>query len=543
MKKFFAVLFLLICTIVNAAVDSGSGIVPGVYIVKKRSAYSSLKLGAGVNILSSQKSDRSKYVRVEIDDENKDAVLAEINSNPLVELVAPQMFYRVHAVPNDPGYSSQWYLATPNGGIGADKAWETYSSGNNTVIAVIDTGVDWTHPDLYVNVWKNTSEINNNGVDDDGNGYVDDYIGYDFVDMSQYAFSGTDPEEDYYTKDNDPMDVYGHGTHVSGIAAAPINNGVGIVGVAHGAKIMCLRAGFSYFGGGSLENGAIAEAIDYAVANGADVINMSFGSYLSDGVISTAIAAAASSGVILVASAGNDDTTTLSYPASYPGVVAVGATDATGLPASFTNYNTSGNAYVDVAAPGVNIYSTLPGNSYASWQGTSMSAPVVSGLFALLKSASPTLNKTELETYVVATANTDSYGGSKNLGSGIVNAFKVLDARGVVSTQNNSSITTGNTGISDAYFAPNPVNLKEYSSATIYFTTDTDISSWTMNIYNSRGRKVRSLSGGYSIMGVAYDCKDDDGYVLPSGVYYVITKINDLLGRSHVVKKKLVIVN
>lgn len=542
MKKILIVLFVLFSVSVNAAIDSGSGIVPGVYIVKKKSASFTLKTGANVSFLSSQKADSSKYVRIKIDESNKDQVLTELNANPLVDIVAPQMFYKTH-VPNDSGYSNQWYLPSPNG-IGADITWENYSSGNGVVIAVIDTGVDYNHVDLKANVWKNSGELQWNGVDDDGNGYIDDYIGYDFVDMSGYIFSGDNPEEDYNTKDADPMDVFGHGTHVAGIAAAPINNSVGIVGVAHEAKIMCLRAGFSYGGNGSLENGAIAEAIDYAVDNGADIINMSFGSYSTDGIISTAIANASANGVVLVASAGNDNTSIKSYPAAYPGVIGVGANDATKLPASFTNYNASPNYYVDISAPGVNIYSTLPGNSYAAWQGTSMSAPVISGVAALLMSAGTTLNKTEVETYLITTANTDAYVAAAGyIGSGIVNSYKVLNAHGAVAIPVTTNTTTGPSGLLHAAFAPNPVDLKEHSVATFYMSSDTDISSWTMKIYNSRGRKIRSLNGGAVIIGVTYDCKDEDGFLLPSGVYYVIVEINDVLGRNQVVKKKLVIVN
>ena len=250
--------------------------------------------------------------------------------------------------------------------------------GKGTVVAVIDTGVDYTHKDLADNIWVNEGEIPGNGIDDDGNGYVDDVHGVDFVEG-----------------DSDPMDEHGHGTHVAGIIAMTPGNGGG-VGVAYGAKIMCVRAGQA---NGSFASTDIAKAIKYAADNGADVINMSFGgtgrSYLVESALQDAFPSC-----VLVAAAGNDGLPTTDakqagylftediYPAGYKYVIGVMATDNNKSLAYFSNWDFkegSGCEY-EMAAPGVGIYSTLPGNRYACWSGTSMATPNVAAAAAILRS-------------------------------------------------------------------------------------------------------------------------------------------------------------
>lgn len=250
--------------------------------------------------------------------------------------------------------------------------------GKGTVVAVIDTGVDYTHKDLADNIWVNEGEIPGNGIDDDGNGYVDDVHGVDFVEG-----------------DSDPMDEHGHGTHVVGIIAMTPGNGGG-VGVAYGAKIMCVRAGQA---NGSFASTDIAKAIKYAADNGADVINMSFGgtgrSYLVESALQDAFPSC-----VLVAAAGNDGLPTTDakqagylftediYPAGYKYVIGVMATDNNKSLAYFSNWDFkegSGCEY-EMAAPGVGIYSTLPGNRYACWSGTSMATPNVAAAAAILRS-------------------------------------------------------------------------------------------------------------------------------------------------------------
>ena len=278
----------------------------------------------------------------------------------------------------DPLYDQQWHLDAAN--IPAAWQWLSdngYEAGGSSdvVVAVIDTGVDYTHPDLATNMWVNPAEFNGSaGVDDDGNGYVDDIYGANVV-SNQHS--------------GDPQDDHGHGTHVAGIIAAQAENGIGGVGVAYNTQIMALKAA-QY--SGVLSSSDIAEAIYYAVEKGADVINMSFGGYARSQVEEDALAVAFGQAV-LVAAAGNDGVVNLPclgrdmYPAAYNWVLGVMASTSGGGKASFSNYDCiphDSHEY-ELMAPGVDIWSTLPGEQYAAWDGTSMAAPVVSGIAALAR--------------------------------------------------------------------------------------------------------------------------------------------------------------
>jgi hypothetical protein len=283
----------------------------------------------------------------------------------------------------DPDFDRQWYLSE----LHMQDIWQDYAEmgltpGMETVVAVIDTGVDYTHPDLIPSMWVNTAELNGlPGVDDDGNGYVDDVYGVSTV-------GGTNDHT------GDPMDDHGHGTHVAGIIAMAAGNRQGGAGAAYGAKIMAIKAGQAT---GSFSDTDIAEAIRYAAANGADVINMSFGGYGHSFLVEEALQDAFGS-CVLVASAGNDGIPTSdappeflqkadTYPAGYSYVLGVMASDQDGNLASFSNWDYYGdlNAEYELTAPGVDIFSTLPGGQYALWSGTSMAAPVVSAAAAVLR--------------------------------------------------------------------------------------------------------------------------------------------------------------
>ncbi len=290
---------------------------------------------------------------------------------------------------NDPLMGDQWHLDAAN----IKEAWAYLESidkpaggSESIVVAVIDTGVDYNHPDLSANMWVNTQEIPGNGVDDDNNGFVDDIHGASVVSES-YSHSG------------DPDDDHGHGTHVAGIIASTGANGVGGVGVAYNSKIMAIKAA-QY--SGTLTTADIAEGIYYAVDNGADVINMSFGGYGRSQVEEDALVLAYSQAV-LVAAAGNDGRPNEPlcrgapmYPANYAWVLGVMA--RTEFPnakgdylAGFSNWDckkSNGNEY-ELMAPGAAVWSTLPGDSYSAWSGTSMAAPVVAGIAALARTRWP----------------------------------------------------------------------------------------------------------------------------------------------------------
>ncbi len=275
----------------------------------------------------------------------------------------------------NPMLANQWALYR----CGIQQSWEWLQENGkhpggdaSIVVAVIDTGVDFTHGDLRDNMWVNEKETAGDGRDNDGNGYVDDYYGVDIV-----AGRGNG------------MDDHGHGTHVAGVIAA-VNNLQGTVGVAFNTKIMSVKAGMS---SGYFTQDAIAKAILYAYENGADVINMSFGGTASSIAVQDALAKAYTR-CVLVASAGNDGApneglfAVPNYPAAYPYVLGVMSVDKNGVESAFSNYDAAAfnGVEYEVYAPGEDIVSTIPGDRYATWSGTSMAAPLVSGMAALLRS-------------------------------------------------------------------------------------------------------------------------------------------------------------
>jgi parallel beta-helix repeat protein len=283
--------------------------------------------------------------------------------------------------PNDANYTQQWAHQM----IESDYAWNTTRGDSRVVIAIVDSGVDYNHPDLATNIWNNTDEIPNNGADDDDNGYADDVRGWDF-----------------FNNDSNPMDTYGHGTHCAGIVAAVTNNTIGVSGVSWYSTIMPIRVGDEY----ELPYSAIAEGIEYAANNGANIISMSFGGSYRSKVTYEAMKQAYEKGVLLVAAAGNDQSRIKTYPAAYDEVVAVAATDQNDYPAYFTNF---GN-WVEVAAPGVNILSTMSNMSrffeypYCNMSGTSMACPYVAGVAALTWSRFPNMTRDQVRYQLRRTA-------------------------------------------------------------------------------------------------------------------------------------------
>ncbi len=268
--------------------------------------------------------------------------------------------------PDDPKYPQQWYLES----INADRAWERAWGNPGITVAVIDTGINYLHPDLKGNMWINEDEIPDNGIDDDGNGYVDDYYGYDFV-----------------NGDGNPMDDNGHGTFVAGIIASQINNSLGVAGIAQ-VKIMALKVLGS---DGTGYESDLAEAIYYAVENGADIISMSLGGSEYIELLENACNDAWNSNVLLVAASGNDGSE-IDYPARFGSVIAVGSIDENNKLSSFSDYGRE----QEIVAPGENILSTYPGGSYKSLSGTSASTPQVSGVAALILSMNPDLSNRDI---------------------------------------------------------------------------------------------------------------------------------------------------
>ena len=280
---------------------------------------------------------------------------------------------------DDPLYSSQSNITTVN----IDDVWDQYTTGDGSqVVAILDTGGDYTHPDLEANTWINTAELNGvEDYDDDGNGYVDDIRGWDFINL-----------------DNAPLDDNMHGTHVAGIVGAVGNNGIGIAGAAWNVKLMHIKV-FQSTGVGSSQT--IAEGVEYAYMNGATILNMSFGSYAESATLKLALEMAYSS-AMLVAAAGNNRVPigpcTICaplYPAAYNYIL--GVEDRPRPPLGYTNFDQDGPIYTryqnllnyELAAPGTGIMSTIPGGGYASLTGTSMSTPLVAGGLALYNELKP----------------------------------------------------------------------------------------------------------------------------------------------------------
>jgi len=281
------------------------------------------------------------------------AAASELRADPAV-LIAEPNYLRRTAVPDDPQYidHSQWglYKINLNPFGSPESGWNESTGSTEVIIAIIDTGVDWNHPDLAANIWLNSFEAAGTpGVDDDANGFVDDIRGWDFVsvDPSEVA-----PGEDPGPPDNNPMDFDGHGTHVSGIASAVTNNSAGVAGTGWDCRIMALRAGFqSPDGWAYLSDSDSAAAIVYAADNGADVMNMSWGDSAPSSIISESIAHATIEGCLPVAAAGNSDVSIPFYPAAVPDVLAVGATDKNDM-RSIWAYRAASNygSWVDVYA-------------------------------------------------------------------------------------------------------------------------------------------------------------------------------------------------
>lgn len=353
--------------------------VPGELIVKFQTAASDAAIAAahsaiGVRTIKAFSTGNNKFHHVKL---NPGEVLEDAahkyQQSPAVEYAEPNYLYQLSIIPDDTQFTSLWGLHNTGqavngttGTVGADidapEAWNLTTGSANVIIALVDTGIAYDHPDLAPNMWINSGEIPNDGIDNDGNGYIDDVNGYDFV-----------------NSDPDPMDAPapggnpGHGTHVAGIIAAVGNNGLGVTGVMHTAKLMALKAGDVT---NSLPLTAILEAEDYARANGARAINASFGR--SGGLCSQAeynmISALNTAGIMLLVAAGNDNgnsDVTPNYPAQYsvatacgpglPNVIAVAAIDQNSNRASFSNF---GVTSVQIAAPGVNINSTRPTSNF-----------------------------------------------------------------------------------------------------------------------------------------------------------------------------------
>jgi subtilisin family serine protease len=327
----------------------------------------------------------------------------------------------VSSVFNDPYVSKIWsFDDASSNGVSVNAAYNLYRTTATTpvLVAVVDTGIDYNHEDLKDVVWTNTKEIPGNGIDDDGNGYIDDVHGINVLDRDRNGKATSDP-----------MDKHYHGTHVSGTIAAKQNNGKGIAGIASNVKIMGIRTVPS---SGDEKDIDVAEAFIYAAKNGARIINCSFGKYDNEGqnlIPDTLKYIADNYGVLVIVAAGNeshDIDKTPTYPAAYnsENLLVVASTTSYGSLSSFSNWGKIG---VDVAAPGSDVYSTLPGNDYGSLSGTSMATPTTVGVAAEVLAHFPNLTYQQLKKVMIDSVTKVTKFQNKMVSGGRIDLLKAIE--------------------------------------------------------------------------------------------------------------------
>ena len=420
--------------------------------------------------------NEKKFLLLNIKDKTKKGVhsaVKKLNKLPLVSYAEPNYIVKAtDTEPNDPSYNLQYGMQK----ISAHKAWDKTTGSSTVVIAVLDTGVDYNHPDLCNNIWINPNETYN-GIDDDGNGLVDDVRGWDF-------FNG----------DNDPMDDHGHGTHCAGVIAATGNNSQGVAGINWNVKIVPIKF-LSSNNGGSIASAL--KAVNYANAMGFKITSNSWGIPEYSQALKDAIAA----GGLFVFAAGNetnDNDTFKTYPASYDceNIISVAATNSSDELCSFSNYGTDS---VDIAAPGFNILSCIPGNSYSQKSGTSMATPHVSGTAALLLGANRSLNTMQLKDAILCGA--DIIPGLKNtVNNGRrLNVYKALNCiQG--SWQEKTGANIGSNNASVAYNnkiytvgGKRTVNIGGYNS--IQFSNTLQVYDPTTNSWSAKANMAQGREG------------------------------------------------
>ncbi len=485
-------------------------------------------------------------------------VISAYAADPNVESAEPIAMHPVYdLVPNDyyfAGQADPWnqygLSNAADHDMDAPCAWGINPGSTNTVVAVLDGGVRYYHKDLggaswpttSGNIWKNLDEINGNVIDDDGNGFVDDWIGWDFVTGVTRCKKG----EDCTTADNDPRDFGGHGTHCAGIVGALTNNAIGVAGTAggwgngtstsvgNGVKIMCLRIGWTATSGmGYVRMDFAAQAFYYAANNGAHVASCSWGSSNTSG-LGAAVDYAIARGVTVVHAAGNSNNSTADYLGTRTDVLNVAATDKNDLKASFSSYGT----WVDVSAAGVDIVSTYHYSAdptpdyFAVMSGTSMATPYVAGLAGLVKSQYPSYGWADVYNRIKTTTdNIDalnpSYAGL--LGTGRINACRALGGTPAPKETSEMPLLPAEFHLYQNY--PNPFNL----GTTISFYLP-EKSKVNITIYNILGATVRTLiadeleAGSHAI---TWDGTNAGGEVVATGTYiYRMTTDNGAMSRK-----------
>ncbi|MDZ4712777.1 MAG: S8 family serine peptidase [bacterium] len=385
-----------------------------------------------------KKTGLDKIFVFEIEESKIQQVMDLGNKNEYIEYIQPNGRFKTENTteaafsPNDTYYSQQYYLDL----IGMQSTWDITKGDSSIIIGVIDTGMDFLHPDLQNSYKINYGEYGDgkqsNGIDDDANGFIDDWRGWDFTDE---PLTGDPRRGDYLEPDNDPSDdnKLSHGTATIGIINAALNNNIGISSVAPNCKVMVLRA-FDAEGFG--EEDDVANAILYGISNGVRIFNFSFGDYIFSNLLRDVIKFAYTKNVVIVCSAGNDGSDRLHYPSAYDEVISVGASDNTDSKASFSSFGET----VDIFAPGFQNLTTVRlgrGNTnyngdYEKYNGTSFAAPIVAGIAALLLSQNPSLSNEEVRGILVSTTSllNGQTGWDHVRASGRINALSAIQNSG-----------------------------------------------------------------------------------------------------------------
>ena len=506
---------LVVCNVSFAAayktvfiIDPASGknleVVDGELLVKFKSGTKKTMMAVINNVLGTQvrtviaslniqcvKLPAGKSIRQMIELYKKD---------PNVEYAEPNYIRKAFiTTPNDYYYPQQWHLKK----MDCDLIWDVETGSSAVVIAVIDSGINYSHEDLTDNMWVNTDEISSNSVDDDSNTFIDDVKGWDFAD-----------------NDNNPMDVYGHGTEVAGAAAARGDNGKGVAGVTWYSKIMNVRVLDSY---GVCVTSTLISGIEYAADNGADIINLSLGGSDSSDIEQAVMNDAYAKGCLIIAATGNDNYSSISFPAGYEHVIAVGAVNNKDIRCCRSEWGDNcgedgkspcGSNYgsgIDVVAPGNDIvttvykdyYGAIVVNGYNYASGTSLAAPLVSGVAALIKSYYPQVTNLELEdrlkftaddiTGVDPTKKTCAAGWDQYTGYGRVNARSAIEADYFPDSVRNIHPDNNR-----AINYPNPFIPSKDGATTIVFVTSVEPSG--LSIYNIAGERVFYIQSNHLVL-------------------------------------------
>jgi subtilisin family serine protease len=417
--------------------------------------------------------------------------------NPNVLYAEPNYLIQATVLPDDYLFNELWGLhntgqtgGTSDCDIDAPEAWDLTHGSSDVIVAVIDSGVDYTHPDLAANIWKNTGEIAGDGKDNDNNGYIDDVVGWDFA-----------------NNDNNPVDDNGHGTHCAGTIGAVGNNGIGVAGVMWTARIMPLK--FLDAGGSGYTDDAVS-AVLYANSNGAHVISNSWGG----GGYSQSLKDAIDQSTAVVACAAGNSRRNINnvpfYPASYtsPQIIAVAATDDNDDLASFSNY---GTVSVDVAAPGVDIVSTYKGGLYARMSGTSMANPHVAGLAGAIQALYPEMTNLQIKERIMDSVDQDAALARKVASGGRINAYNALVSTSIVPPTAGFTVSTAS-GV-----APLPVQFTDTSTGSI--------DAWNWNFGDGDSSTEQNPTHTYTVAGTytAQLTVSNDGGTSTTGTEITVT--------------------